>query len=176
LVVTGTAGIGKSVLCARLAGTIPGVLCLDVDVLAADLVSVVSPNPDYPAFWRSMMRLAHELAQNQVVVVYFATMLPEQLLASSDLLGYFGPVSFLYLTCPAETLRSRLARREPGAFAARLDMWVEFDDALRASASSIPTATIVDAGRTMSEVEREVLRWIDTQLVEHGASGSNPTT
>jgi predicted ATPase len=69
LVVTGTAGIGKSVLCARLAGTIRGVLVLDADILAADLISVASPNPDYPAFWRSMLRLAHQLAQNDVVVV-----------------------------------------------------------------------------------------------------------
>src|SRR5438445_2993456 len=47
LVVTGTAGLGKSVLCARLAGTIPGALLLDADILAADLVSVASPNQDY---------------------------------------------------------------------------------------------------------------------------------
>src|SRR5437763_811904 len=72
LVVTGTAGIGKSTLCARLAGTIPGALLLDADILAEDLISVVSPKQDYPAFWRSMMRLAHEVAQNNVVVVCLA--------------------------------------------------------------------------------------------------------
>jgi broad-specificity NMP kinase len=36
LIVTGTPGIGKSTLCARLAGTIPGVVLLDADVFAAD--------------------------------------------------------------------------------------------------------------------------------------------
>ena len=64
LVVAGTVGIGKSTLCSRLAGTIPGTVVLDADILA-DLISVVPPNQDYPAFWRSMMRLAHELAAEQ---------------------------------------------------------------------------------------------------------------
>ena len=104
LVVTGTAGIGKSTLCARLAGTIPGALLLDADIVAEDLVSVTPPNQDYPAFWRSMMRLAHELAQNNVEVVYFSTMLPEQVLANSDVLGYFDSVHFLCLTCPPDVL------------------------------------------------------------------------
>jgi predicted ABC-type ATPase len=89
LVITGTAGVGKSTLCARRAGTIPGTVLLDADVQADDLISVVSPNQDYLAFWRPMMRLAHEIAQNKVVVVYFSVMLPEQILANSDVLGYF---------------------------------------------------------------------------------------
>jgi hypothetical protein len=176
LVVTGTAGIGKSVLCARLAGTIPGALLLDVDILAADLVSVVSPNEDYPAFWRSMMRLAHELAQNNVVVVYFAVMLPEQILANGDLLSYFHSVNFLCLSCPPDVLRSRLDGREPGALMARVQVWVEFDNALVAAASEIPTATVVDAGRAVDEVEHDVRRWIDEQLRRHGALGTGSTT
>lgn len=65
-VVTGAAGVGKSTVCARLAGTIPGAVLLDADVFAEDVISVVPPNRDYPAFWRSMMRLAHELAQSDV--------------------------------------------------------------------------------------------------------------
>ena len=89
LVVTGAAGVGKSTLCARLAGTVPGAVLLDADIVAEDLISVVPPNQDYPAFWRSMMRLAHELAQNDVVVVYFSTMMPEQVLGNRDVLGQF---------------------------------------------------------------------------------------
>ena len=111
LVVTATVGVGKSTLCARLAGTIPGAILLDADIHAEDLISVVPPNEDYPAFWRSMMRLAHELAQNNVVVVYFSTMLPAQVLANRDALGYFESVHFLCLTCPPDVLRARLARR-----------------------------------------------------------------
>jgi broad-specificity NMP kinase len=175
LVVTGTAGIGKSVLCARLAGTIPGALFLDADILAADHVSVVSPNQDYPAFWRLMMRLAHELAQNNVVVVYFAVMLPEQVLANSDLLSYFDSVNFLCLTCPPDVLRSRVAGREPSAVIARVQVWVEFDNALVAAASEIPTATVVDAGRAVDEVEHDVRRWINIQLRSRGALGTGST-
>lgn len=101
LVVTGTVGIGKSTLCARLAGTIPGTVLLDADIFAEDLVSVVPPNDDYEAFWRSMLRLAHELAQNNVVVVYFSVMRPEQLLANSDILGYFPLGELLVLDLSA---------------------------------------------------------------------------
>jgi predicted kinase len=159
-VVTGTVGIGKSTLCARLAGTIPGAVLLDADVFAEDLVSVVPPNADYEAFWRSMLRLAHELAQNDVAVVYFSVMRPEQLLANRDVLGYFHSVNFLCLTCPPDVLRARLARREPGADPARFDRWVDFDRDLAAAASAIPTADVIDAGRTIDEVAEEVRGWI----------------
>jgi broad-specificity NMP kinase len=167
LVVTGTAGIGKSTLCAGLAGTIPDAVLLDADILAVDLVSVAPPNQDYPAFWRSMMRLAHELAQNNVVVVYFSTMLPEQILANSDVLGYFDSVHFLCLTCPPDVLLSRLAGRDGSAAAtARVNVWSDFNTALVAAASETPTATVVDASRTTDEVERDVCNWINTHL--HG--------
>jgi broad-specificity NMP kinase len=170
LVVTGTAGIGKSTLCARLAGTIPGAVLLDADILAADLISVASPNQDYPAFWRSMMRLAHELAQNNVVVVYFAVMLPEQVLANSGVLSYFDSVHFLCLTCPPDVLRARLAGRDGIAAAtARSEVWLNFNSALVAAASEIPTATVVDAGRTTDPVEHDVREWINTQLHRRGA-------
>lgn len=165
LVVTGTVGIGKSTLCARLAGTIPGAVVLDADVLAEDLISVVPPNPDYAAFWRSMMRLAHELGQNNVVVAYFSTMLPEQVLANSDVLDFFDSVHFLCLTCTPDVLRARLTRREGTDVAsARIEMWLDFNRALAAAASDLPTATVVDAGRTVDEVEHDVRHWINTRL------------
>lgn len=165
LVVTGTVGIGKSTLCARLAGTITGAVLLDADVLAADLISVISPNEDYPAFWRSMMRLAHELAQNRVVVVYFSTMLPEQVLANHDVLSYFDSVHFLCLTCAPDVLRARLASRDgSGAATARAQVWIDFNIALVKAASGVPTATVVDAGRAMDDVEGDVRRWINTRI------------
>jgi predicted kinase len=172
LVVTGTAGIGKSTLCARLAGTIPGAVLLDADVLATDLISVVSPNHDYPAFWRSMMRLAHEVAQNKLVVVYFAVMLPEQVLANRELLSYFDSAHFLCLTCPPDVLRARLAGRDGGGTVTeRLDVWVDFNRALLTTASEIPTATAIDAGRAIDQVEHDVCHWIRTHLHRRGALG-----
>ena len=161
LIVTGTAGIGKSTLCARLAGTIPGTVVLDADVHAEDLVSVVPPNADYPAFWRSMLRLAHELAQNRVTVVYFATMLPDQALANDAEVAYFDAVHFLCLTCPPDELRARLARRVGGRPPEdRVAVWVEFDAALRRAAQDTTNATVLDADRTTDELEPDVRRWI----------------
>ena len=169
LVVTGTAGIGKSTLCARLAGTIPRAVLLDADIHAEDLISVVSPSPDYVAFWRSMMRLAHELAQNNVVVVYFSTMLPEQVLANSDVLGYFDSVHFLCLTCPPDVLRARLDRRVGSGADPRVEVWLDFDSALVAGASEIQAATVIDVSRTADLVEEDVRRWINTHLHRRSA-------
>ena len=164
LVVTGTVGIGKSTLCARIAGTIPGAVLLDADIFAEDLVSVAPPNDGYEAFWRSMMRLAHELARNNVSIVYFSVMRPEQVLANRDMLDYFHWVKFLCLTCPADVLRERLARREPRADPARFEMWVDFNNALVAVANALPTADVVDAGRAIDEVEHDVRDWITAEL------------
>jgi len=176
LVVTGTAGIGKSTLCARLAGTIPGAVLLDADILATDLISVVPPNSDYPAFWRSMMRLAHELAQNNAVVVYFSTMLPEQLLSNSDVLSYFDSVHFLCLSCAPDVLRARLARREGrGADTVRSEVWFDFNRVLVAAANEVPTATVLDAGRTIDEVEEDIRHWIETKIQRGGAFRTGST-
>jgi MinD superfamily P-loop ATPase len=177
LIVTGTAGIGKSTLCARLAGTIPGAVLLDADVFGADLVSVVAPNQDYPAFWRSMMRFAHELAQNNVVVVYFSVMLPEQVLANSDEIGFFDSVRFLCLTCAPGVLRTRLALRDGDAVATNcIDVWVDFNSTLVAAASKLPTATVLDAGRPTDQVAHGVRQWVNTQLHRHRALGTGSTT
>ena len=170
LIVTGTAGIGKSTLCARLAGTIPGAVLLDADVHGEDLVSVVPPNADYEGFWRSMLRLAHEVVQNGVVVVYFSTMLPRQVLASEDLVAYFDEVHFLCLHAPPDELRARLARRvgtgvaATEAFDARVQVWTDFDAALVAAAGKVPTATLLEAGGGVDDLEQDVRRWIRARL------------
>jgi broad-specificity NMP kinase len=170
LVVTGTAGIGKSTLCSGLAGTIPGTVLLDADILATDLVSVVPPNQDYPAYWRTMMRLAHELAQNNVVVVYFAVMLPEQVLTNRNALSYFDSAHFLCLTCPPQLLRARIAGREGlGIAAARADVWADFNNTLEAEANELPTATVLDASRTVNQVEHDVRHWINARLASASA-------
>jgi hypothetical protein len=84
---------------------------LDADVFTSDMVSLVPPKVDYLAFWRSMTRLAHEISQNNLAVVFFSVMLPQQLLANTVVLDYFETVSFLCLTCDAEVLRARFVRR-----------------------------------------------------------------
>jgi hypothetical protein len=43
-------------------------------------------------------------------------------------------------------------------------VWLDFDAALVAAASATPTASVVDAGRTMDVVEDDVRDWINTQI------------
>ncbi|HXW81726.1 MAG TPA: AAA family ATPase, partial [Acidimicrobiales bacterium] len=141
LIITGTAGAGKSTICARLAGRVPGAVLLDADIFASDMISVVAPNADYPAFWRSMARLAHEIAQNNLAVVFFSVMLPQQLLANTDVLGYFESISFLCLTCDAEVLRTRFVQRDgsgssPLEIDAAVERWRQFNDVLMDAVTS----------------------------------------
>ncbi|MGO9875375.1 MAG: hypothetical protein ACLPVY_16420 [Acidimicrobiia bacterium] len=103
-------------------------------------------------------------------------MLPEQVTANRDVLSYFDSVHFLCLTCPPDVLRVRLARREgTSAATARLEVWVDFNDALVAAASEIPTAIVVDAGRTIDEVVQDMSRWINTQLHWRDATRTDAT-
>lgn len=72
LVVAGPSGAGKSTICARLAGKIPGAVLIDADVFTNDMVSLVTPVKDHPAFWRFLAKVAHEISQNNLVVAYFS--------------------------------------------------------------------------------------------------------
>jgi predicted ABC-type ATPase len=169
LVVAGTSGAGKSTICARLAGTIPRAVLLDADVFSDDMISLVHPNEDYPAFWRLLARLAHEISQNNLAVVFFSVMLPQQLLANTDVLGYFGSVSFLCLTCNAEVLRTRFMRRVGGwtdtqSIEAAVDRWSRFNDVLTDSARATDHVDVIDATRPTGEVERDVRGWIVERL------------
>ena len=181
LVVTGPAGVGKSTVCARVAGTVPGAALLDADVLGERHVDVLSPNPDYTAFWRSLLRLAHELAQNDLVVVYFSVMLPEQVLANADAVGYFGSVHFLCLTAPPDVLRARTARQagrvdRTGSTRRSLDEGAaagdDFNAALLAAAGGTPRTTIIDASRPIGEVVCAVRDWIQALVALNSGGGS----
>ena len=173
LVVVGPMGVGKSTICSRLAGTIPGALLLDADILGAEHLKVARPEPDYTAFWRWMIKVAHEIAENAVVVTYFSVMLPEQILANTRELEYFDSVHFLYLKAPSDVLRGRIAR-QAGTIASTVDIeayldertteWNVFNGVLDDAAMSAPQTTVVDATRPTSDVEHEVRAWIDTHL------------
>jgi predicted ABC-type ATPase len=171
LIVAGAPGIGKSTLCARLAGTIPGAVLLDADI-AENHISVVSPNQDYVAFWRSMLQLAHELSQNDIYVVYFATMLPQQILANGDEVKYFESVQFLCLNCPTNVLRFRLERRiRSGAgsdpVTASITRWTDFNDELLAAALETPHTTVIDASRSTDAIEQDVREWINARVISN---------
>jgi len=142
---------------------------LDADVFASDMISVVPPNEDYPAFWRSMARLAHEISQNNLAVVFFSVMLPQQLLANRDVLEYFESVSFLCLKCDAEVLRTRFMRRagnggDTHRIEAAVDRWARLNDVLIDGASSVNDVHMIDATRSVGEVEADVRRWVLARL------------
>lgn len=173
LVVVGPIGVGKSTICSRLAGTIPGAVLLDVDMFGYEHTKLIGPEPDYAAFWGWMIKVAHEIAQNAVVVTYFSVMLPEQVLANTDALEYFNSVHFLYLKAPNDVLRGRIAR-QAGTIAATVDLddyldertteWNAFNDVLDDAAMSTPRTTVVDATSPTSDVENAVRAWINTHL------------
>ena len=94
-------------------------------------------------------------------------MMPEQLLANGDVIGYFEAVHFLCLTCPPDVLRARLARRDgDDAASIRIGGWLDFDRTLMAAANAVPRATVLDAGRALDQVERDTRAWIDAH--RHG--------
>jgi len=121
----------------------------------------VSPNHDYPAFWRYLMRLAHEIAQNGCTVAYFGVALPEQILANTDMVQYFEAVHILGLVCREGDLRARIVGRPGGeAAAARLDVHLEINRRIAESASTTPNMALVDASRAIDDVELDIRRWI----------------
>jgi hypothetical protein len=102
--------------------------------------------------------------------VYFSVMLPEQVLANSDVIGFFDSVRFLCLTSTPDVLHARFAGRGGNSVATnRIDVWLDFNSTLVAAARELPAATVVDAGRTTDQVEHDVRHWINTQLHRRGA-------
>ena len=122
-----------------------------------------------------MMHLAHEIAQNNLMVVYFSTMLPGQVLANTDALDFFDSVHFLCLHCRPEVLADRLIGRDGARATARLEEWRDFNATLVRVANEVPTATVMDAGRPADDVERDVQGWIADRVdgIDISPSGSN---
>lgn len=173
LVVVGPIGVGKSTICSRLAGTTPGAVLLDADIFGYQHVKLLGAEPDYAAYWRWLIEVAHEISQNQLVVTYFSVMLPEHLLANTEALEYFDSVHFLYLKAANDVLRQRI-ERQAGTIAATVDIdvylderttkWNAFNAVLDDAAMNTPRTTVVDATRPTNEVEHEVRTWITTHL------------
>jgi hypothetical protein len=62
----------------------------------------------------------------------------------------------------------------PAANPSWFERWVEFNSALAADASALPTADVVDAGRAVDQVEHDVRDWIKAQLQRRGALTTDP--
>ena len=116
-----------------------------------------------------MARLAPEISQNNLAVVFFSVMLPQQLLANRDVLEYFESVSFLCLKCDAEVLRTWFMRRagnggDTHRIEAAVDRWARLNDVLIDGASSVNDVHMIDATRSVGEVEADVRRWVLARL------------
>jgi hypothetical protein len=104
-------------------------------------------------------------------------MLPDQVLVNSDVVSFFESAHFLCLTCAPDVLRARFARRGGNAVATnRTDVWLDFNSTLVAAARELPTATVVDAGRPMDQVEHDVREWINAHLPTSTYTGGMPHT
>ena len=114
-------------------------------------------------------RFAHEISQNNLAVVFFSGMLPQQLLANTDVLDYFEPISFLCLRCDGEVLRTRFMRRgdsgsDTQRIEAAVDQWSRFNDVLMDAANSSNDVHAIDATRSVGEVEIDVREWVLARL------------
>lgn len=162
LVVVGPVGAGKSTICQRLAGTIDRAVLLDGDIFSYDIASIVPPNEDFEGFWRFLIRLAHEIGQNHLAVVYFSVMRPAQVLVHTDLHNLFSGVHFLGLRCTEATMRARIARRNGVPEDRDLSSYLSLNDEL--SAAAVPNMTVIEADRPIEEVETDVRQWIGNTL------------
>jgi len=166
LVVTGAAATGKSTVCAGLAGTIPGLVALDADVMAAGAAAVTAGREDYRAFWAYLLAVSVELAENGQATAWCGIGLPEQLL-DQPLLPAFTGVHLLALTCQEDTHRRRLtARRGGGTAAARPERHAAINHALTTAASTPGmTVTHLDTtALTSHETVTAAARWAHTAL------------
>jgi hypothetical protein len=85
-------------------------------------------------------------------------------------------VHFLCLTCRPDALRARIADRDrAGTAVARTEVWVGFNDALIAAAKDVPTASVLDAGRTADQVGHDVRRGINARVHHRSRGIADPT-
>lgn len=144
IVITGAAATGKSTIASALAGVVPRAALIDGDVISAGAVAVSGAQRDYPAYWRYVLRLCHELAANGLTPVVCQMALPDQLEANAEH-GWFTSVEYLALTCAATELPRRIHDR-PGAGGERqrVAFHLDFDATLRRLAASRADVTALD--------------------------------
>ena len=93
-------------------------------------------------------------------------MLPQQLLADTDVLGYFESISFLCLACEAEVLRAGSYEGTGNGsntqeIEAAVDRRRQFNEGNIDAACSTDDVHTIDATRsTPTEVESDVHRWM----------------
>lgn len=74
-----------------------------------------------------------------------------------------------------DELCARLVHRDGSAALVRTEVWVEFNAELAAAGGEARTGTVLDASRTVDEVEHDVRCWIDSHVGSPGAVRTDAT-
>lgn len=167
-VVTGASGAGKSTVSLPLAGTLPGCVVFETDILWCPELD--TPDDDWERWRMLWVRIAKNVAQSGLASVLCGTFLPQGIEPLAER-RFLGTVHYLALVCGdaelADRLRARPAWRQSGddAFVERM---VAFNGWLREHAATTdPPMTLLDTtGRSVEETVSAVRSWVVERLGE----------
>lgn len=167
-VVTGASGAGKSTISLPLAGTLPGCVVFETDILWCPELD--TPEDDWLRWRRLWVRLAKSVAQSGLAAVLCGTFVPEGIEPLTER-RFLGAVHYLALVCDDNELVSRLRARPAwrqssgDAFVARM---VEFNGWLRDNAARTePAMTLLDTtDRAVEETVTAARGWIGQRLAD----------
>jgi broad-specificity NMP kinase len=107
-VVTGASGTGKTTLSLKLPYELPGCICLETDILWSETYNM--PDDDYRLFRNSWLRLAKNIAQNNIPAMLCGSVTPGQF-ENCPQGRYFSSINYLVLVCDDDVLAERLRAR-----------------------------------------------------------------
>ena len=177
LVVGGASGAGKSTICSRLAGKIPGAVLLEADIFWRPEFN--TPEDGYRVFFDLWLRLAKNIAQSAWPVVLFGAGfgVPGNLEGSVER-RYFSEIHYLALVCDdavlAERLRRRPAWRETGQqeFIERQQGFNRWFKNYEPEKDQPPIAQIETTHRSLETTVSEVSDWIRRHLIRYRTENS----
>jgi broad-specificity NMP kinase len=161
LFVGGAAGAGKSTICARLQGTIAGLVMLESDVLWDATFEA-----RHDAFVRTWLRIAGEIGRSGLPVAIFGAgfVVPHNIEGTPER-AQFAAVHYLGLTCDDEVLEKRIRARPPPRCTsdAHIAEQVAFNRWVRANgATSKPAVTVLDTTTArIEETSSAISRWME---------------
>lgn len=151
--VTGASGAGKSTLVPLVRRSLHGSIIFEGE--AIDFWRFEGAPGEYSSLHNQWLKVAWEIALNDLPVVFFATALPAQLDACT-LRSRFSTIRYLGLVCDDEELARRLSARPAWRGTRKPEFITQaqgFTRCLRArGAENVPAITLVDT-TSMSPVE-----------------------
>jgi gluconate kinase len=165
-VLTGASGSGKTAIGLNLATTFPECVTMESDILWG--VAPATAEDNYRSYHNTWLRVAKNIGQAGRPVILVGTALPDQLEPCAGR-RYFTDLHFLALVCDSDTLAQRLRARpewRQSGTAAFIDDMIEFNDYLRATASSAssPMAIMDTSSQSVDETTARVIEWVRKRL------------